>query len=273
MYHLHSRFALPPRLKHGPIALAVAAAAISLAWSVAGALHMPALPEENTPTTDETPTPGTAAAMPWFGATGDTLAASGPLELKGISQSDDPSLQGAFIALAGGVESYYRPGDSLPGGSGTLESVHTDYITYRNGENTHTLAFAGASPAVAPLPAEAPPPTAMDRHPASPIPLVAQFQANPEELLAQAGLTAVEQYKDSGYRYSGTDGLKIFSPIDLRKDDIILSVNNQPVGDANNDRLRVADLADSAMLTLKIKRGNDTIDMQYQTGLRDTAKP
>ncbi len=63
------------------------------------------------------------------------------LTLKGISQSDDISLDGAYIAEKNKPEAYYRVGDELPGNAGTLEGVFADHVAVRHGQALATLKF------------------------------------------------------------------------------------------------------------------------------------
>lgn len=73
------------------------------------------------------------------GTAGQSLAAR--FELKGVSRSGDKALAGAFIAEKNQPEHYYRIGDDLPGGAGTLDTVFADHIVVRQGLATAELPF------------------------------------------------------------------------------------------------------------------------------------
>jgi Type II secretion system protein C len=75
------------------------------------------------------------AALQWFGTDKDLASEStqradslARLELKGISRSSDRTLVGAFIAIQGGPEGYFRIGDRLPANSGTVAGVFSDHV-------------------------------------------------------------------------------------------------------------------------------------------------
>lgn len=81
----------------------------------------------------------------WFGRPDGALQNIGTtspnLELKGISASDKTTLAGAYIAEAGKPEAFYREGDQLPGGAGTLAKVYSDHVTIDRAGSSYSLAF------------------------------------------------------------------------------------------------------------------------------------
>lgn len=209
--------------------------------------------------------------MGWFGGTPESGGgfAGGAVQLKGISHSTEAPLNGAFIS-AQGVEAFYHPGDMLPGGSGRLLDVYPDHVTIERGGGVDELflqaAGGGAASAdtpqdmeAAPIPEDAPKESYDSLEE-----VITYFQAEPERVLAQAGLHAVGDHEDKGYRFDGNDTRQVFRGVGLQKDDVILAVNDMAIGDVSNDRLRVSELADKKLLQLKVQRGGKIIGLEYR---------
>lgn len=214
--------------------------------------------------------------MAWFGVPQEDAPSPPPISeggggpvLKGVSLSESPALTGAFISVNGATESYYRPGDILPENAGMLAEVFADHVTLARAGATVPLGFPAAE-------RTEPPPDAAQQ-PAAPVELLPQltpdmpladivtlFQAEPAMLLKEAGLEAVEADKDMGYRFTGADRHGTFRNTGLQKDDVIIGVNDTPVGDMHNDRLRAADFASARSLKLSVMRDGRPLAIEYR---------
>jgi type II secretory pathway component PulC len=168
------------------------------------------------------------------------------------------------------VEAFYHPGDMLPGGAGTLVEVFADHVSIEQGGEASDVFLGGSSAqsaaAAAPQNEEyAPVPEDKPKTSYASIEeLIVYFQAEPQRVLAQAGLHAVEEYEDKGYRFDGNDTQQVFRGFGLQKDDVILAVNDMAIGDVTNDRFRVSELADKKLLQLKVQRGDKIIGLEYR---------
>lgn len=92
------------------------------------------------------------AGMSWFGELpGEPVSQDAPVDsslsqfdLKGVSQSGEERLAGAFIAEKGQPEIYYRKGDALPNNAGRLQDVFVDHVTVKQSNGAiATLNFPG----------------------------------------------------------------------------------------------------------------------------------
>jgi type II secretion system protein C len=220
------------------------------------------------------------ASLGWFGTAPDDAAVaqagdggSSTLQLKGISQSDDPLLAGAFIAIRGGTEAYYRRGEALPGNGGILEDVYADHVTLRNGDVFTTLNFGAAAPAEATAKTETTPGTVIAGGEASAFvkePDVAvameaakKFAENPAAMLKEVGLEPVSPGKDMGYRFTGGDTRHVFDGSGLVKGDVITAVNGIAIGDAANDAVMLPNFVGLRTLSLSVRRGDKENIIEY----------
>lgn len=254
----------------GAVLLAAGTVALSVA-RFAGVVVAAGNMAASSPQTDPEASSGVdIASLGWFGGAAESGAAfaGGALALKGISQSSEAPLNGAFIS-AQGVEAFYHPGDMLPGDAGKLLEVFPDHVTIEHGQEISSL-FMGEGEAAqaaatmqdmaaAPIVEDAPK-TTYD----SLAEVITYFQAEPERVLAQAGLHPVAESQDKGYRFDGNDTQQVFRGVGLQKNDVILAVNDMAIGDTSNDRFRVAELADKKLLTLKVQRGEQIIGLEYR---------
>lgn len=87
--------------------------------------------------------------LEWFGVSKGTqniqssaaVAADSQLILKGVSKSEHSRLVGAFIAIKGQPENYYRINQELPNGLGNLSAVFKDYVEIRSNQGVSILRF------------------------------------------------------------------------------------------------------------------------------------
>lgn len=279
MLYLQSRSEL---LHRWLLPLGVAAAVVSIGVSLGHFAHTVlyagrlATPEAiATAGAQQHDVPG-IARRGWFGMAPEDDAAPGQtsnLVLKGVSQSDDPALAGAFIAVKGAEEAYYKRGDAMPGNAGVLEEVFSDSVTIRNGEELIRLGFGDAVPVIEP-PAKSSAVISAEKEA-----LIEQIQKEPDtqlandaakafaehpaESLKKAGLEVVEPGKEAGYRFNGNDEKHVFDGAGLQQGDVIVSANNIPVGNVNNDILMLPNLIGLRTLYLGVRRGDKEIILEY----------
>ena len=205
----------------------------------------------------------------WFGASPEDALPQEmqtQLELRGISQTGNAAVAGAFIAEAGKPEAYYRIGDMLPNHNGTLKQIARDHVVIDRDGVAIILRFHEASPAnhttsnSTPLsnaspfftlpPEPAPPATAN----VSPAELGKRFVRDPEGLLNSAGLRKVETGAYKGYQFNGQDTQHLFADVTMTKGDIITSVNGHNIGNPSTDRLLIPALLGAKTLQLEVIR-------------------
>lgn len=213
----------------------------------------------------------------WFGVSpedANTNEAQGVLELKGISQAKNAAFAGAYIAERGKPEAYFRVGDALPAGSGILKEVLADHVVVERAGVRIVLGFARSdaqAPAIKPPEAAGanpfftlpPDKVVKTLPPPSPAELAKRFATDPEALLAEAGLQSVEADAKKGYRFSGEDAQRVFDSVQLRKGDVIVSVNGSAVGNPKTDRLLMPTLLTAKTLTLDVLRDGKTVKVDY----------
>jgi type II secretory pathway component PulC len=80
------------------------------------------------------------ARLHWFGVNpseetdaDNDASLDSQFEIKGISLSEDNNVAGAFINQKDNNEHWYRVGNALPGGAGTLKAVYSDHIIVNRG--------------------------------------------------------------------------------------------------------------------------------------------
>ncbi len=228
------------------------------------------------------------ARLAWFGSAPEDAALLGNAQsagvnvshytLKGVSVSADPAFSGAYISIGGGPEHYYRAGETLPDGGWVIGAVLADQVILAQGTNRATLVMPAPSTpradgaALSPtgnasvasrfvtLPPDAPtpPPVALSTGE-----VARRFLDNPGALLAQAGLEPVSAGEQQGYRFTGQDAQGVFDNRGIVAGDIVLAVNGKAVGNPKGDRALIPTLALQKKLTLDVKRGEQTITIDY----------
>jgi len=186
-----------------------------------------------------------------------------PLTLEAVFVSSDPAESGAIISQRGKPGKLYSPGDTVPGNA-RLATVEAERVILRRAGAREALAFkvgykvkanstnASRRPNVSTQPTQTPRISGQKPVLES---LSADLAQRPEETLDKLGITPSAS---GGYRI-GNDSNPYLSQSGLQPGDIVLSVNGQPLGDLNVDRLAISDLAQSSSVRVEIMRDGQTL--------------
>ncbi len=221
-----------------------------------------------------------------------------PLVLHGVFVADDPETSTAILARQGRSEAVYHIGDQVPGNA-TLEAVRLDHVLLRRGRSRERLTFPNPDTRLATpsAPQEAPTVTSArasgtghpenqrpakpaspeaarpNRQGASPAELVRRYEdrlgEDPQQVLGELGLTPVRGDGPAGYRLDRLAQSPYLRQTGLRSGDVILSINGQPVGDVDRDRLELDNVLAQGAARLEVQRGQRrffitaTLDARY----------
>lgn len=272
---LHLLYAPPPRLVTGVNVLFLLMLTYALAQLTWRLLPAPE-PQPLSPVSVQTivaPMPELAAAVAevanWhlFGRKDPTVAGPIPdalpdtrlgLMLRGLLASTDPKYSLAIVADPAGQESYYKVGDSLPGGA-ELHEIHADRIVLQRAGQYETLR----------LPKEgvdlqsnsggmmSPPPSASTM-PASDAPLASYRQAltnNPQQV---ADLIHIEAVQDGnrfrGYRLQPGRDPSLLARYGLRPGDVVTRINGVTLDSPTKGVEAMRQLSEAPMIDLEIER-------------------
>ena len=215
------------------------------------------------------------------------------LELQAVFQADHPENSAAIVAESKRPGLLYKIGSKMPGNA-ILQEVFADRIVLKRGGVFETLRFPkskelltgaqhkrstlfsaktgstpagqklssantnGSNPAISPLPPEAFANTTSTNSELSRA--ISQFQTNlkndPKTTLKQIGLSPVNSGNADGYRLGGLSNSPYLKQTGLQANDVILSVNNQPVGDIQQDQIRIANVLAQGSARLEVLRGD-----------------
>lgn len=199
--------------------------------------------------------------------------------LLGIINRDDPQESISLINVDG-VQANYKSGNKI-GDDVILDRVNADHVVLLVGDTRRILGFPNADPIVGAVPAAiadgiadrlaaalAPPAgEAYTEPPPPPAPVTtrdyidlwrARITANPKQVLDEIGLVAgdggytVAQDHDSGVTRAG-----------LKAGDLVKSVNGQPVGDVDRDRVLYDEVADAGLARVEIERDGRSIVLSF----------
>ena len=203
-----------------------------------------------------------------------------PLVLHGVFVAETPEASTAILARKGRSEELYHIGDSVPGNA-TLDAVFLDHVLLRRGRSLERLAFpksdgniaipspraepaqAGSLDARALLAQSGSPPSRM---PAgriaterSPEEMAEKYReklkVDPRGALGELGLTPVGGDGPAGYRLDRLAQSPYLRQTGLRPGDVILSINGQPLGDVEHDRLELDNVLERGSARLEVQRG------------------
>lgn len=83
-----------------------------------------------------------------------------------------------------------------------------------------------------------------------------QLEEDPAGTLANYGVEPVEAGGGSGYRIGSNVPAAALARVGLKEGDVVLSVNGRPVGDIQQDRAQLQEIADQGSARLEIQRGD-----------------
>lgn len=192
------------------------------------------------------------------------------LALKGVFTSEQAGASGAIVEEIGKKTDYYGVGDTLPGNA-VLEEVYSDRVLLRRNGRLETLAFEekrskkGQSRI-----AKVEPTRKANKKPPTPkkiekVETPQQFmeeatkriQENPEQALGSVGLKA----SSNGYVYQG--GNPMLSGLNMKKGDIIRSVNGHSLGDIQQDKALMNSLYEQGSLEVEVMRDGASFYINY----------
>lgn len=201
-----------------------------------------------------------------------------PLELQGVFVADASEDSAAIVAQKGRPGMLYVVGQKMPGNAELVE-VHADHIVLRRAGVLETLKFPTsigqfvAAPddledlADQALPFDMPTDLQEDadddrdergrKRPTSEA--LAEYreriEADPQGVLADLGISAVNEGDASGYRLDDLTDSPFLSQTGLQPGDVILSVNGRPVGDINQDQQELDNMLAQGSARLEVQRG------------------
>ena len=189
------------------------------------------------------------------------------LMLKGVFTSTQAAKSGAIIEEIGKKADYYSVGDTLPGNA-TLEEVYSDRVLLRANGRLETLSFdddkkmSGLSKV-----AKVTKSIKKKRKDArgninTPEEFIDEASRrladNPEKALSSVGLSASA---GGGYTYQG--GNPMLSGMNLKKGDVIRSVNGHPLGDVKKDKKLMKSFYDQGSLEVEVMRDGASFYINY----------
>lgn len=190
------------------------------------------------------------------------------LLLKGVFTAKDGGTSGAIIEEMGKSADYYALGAVLPGNA-TLEDVYEDRVLLRRNGRLETLSFdekdldseSQITRQEKPRPATNRVASNNDLNVKTPEQFIdeatRQISENPEQALKSVGLNASSQ----GYVYQG--GNPMLSGLNLKKGDVIRSVNGHTLGDVKKDKNLMKSLYEQGNLEVEVVRDGASFYINY----------
>ena len=184
------------------------------------------------------------------------------LILKGVFTAEQGGASGAIVEEIGKASGYYGLGDTLPGNA-VLEEVYSDRILLRRNGKLETLSFDDKVARGQNIIAKAPKPAS--KKPRGRVESPEQFieeatnqiALNPEKALTSVGLAP----GDGGYVYQG--GNPMLSGLNLKKGDVIRSVNGNPLGNIKKDKNLMKELYQQGSLEVEVVRDGASFYINY----------
>ncbi len=188
------------------------------------------------------------------------------LVLKGVFTAEEGGSSGAIIEEMGKRAEYYSIGSVLPGNA-TLEEVYKDRVLLRRNGRLETLSFDEKVLDSESVIAKTIKPRARVKNQANNLEVktpeqfideaTRQIGENPELALKSVGLNATNQ----GYVYQG--GNSMLSGLNLKKGDVIRSVNGHALGDVKKDKNLMKSLYEQGMLEVEVVRNGASFYINY----------
>lgn len=184
------------------------------------------------------------------------------LVLKGVFTAEQGGESGAIVEEVGRQADYYRLGDTLPGNA-TLEAVYDDRILLRRNGRLETLPFEeGQSQQGSRIAASRPSEVSRPAPIATPEQFLEeatqQLAENPEVALRSVGLA---QHPGGGYVYRGNNPM--LAGMNLKRGDVIRSVNGHTLGDVQKDRELMKSLYEQGSLEVEVVRDGASFYVNY----------
>ncbi len=209
------------------------------------------------------------------------------LELLGVFQAQQAEQSAAIVAERNKQGLLYQIGEKMPGNA-VLAEVYVDRIVIRRGGVYETLRFSEESPLLTSSPSTSQSSGETDFFSNNPVSAASGDQSNayaqpgsasgnrsnstdirqliadyrekleedPQQALASAGLTAVAPGESQGYRLGNLANSPQLSRTGLQPNDVILSVNGQPVGNVQQDQSQLDNVLAQDTARLEVQRGS-----------------
>lgn len=190
------------------------------------------------------------------------------LVLKGVFTAKDGGNSGAIIEEMGRSAEYYSLGADLPGNA-ILEEVYEDRVLLRRNGRLETLSFNEKSldsESTITKTTKAKVPASQNRDQNNLVvktpeqfidEATRQISENPDQALKSVGLNAT----DDGYVYQG--GNPMLSGLNLKKGDVIRSVNGHNLGDVKKDKNLMKSLYEQGSLEVEVVRDGASFYINY----------
>ncbi len=245
----------------------------------------PALPPVNIQAVMDRHLFGQADAQPTAGAAAPSVETRLPLELQAVFvATEDAAESKAIIAEKGQSGRLYRLGMDLPGGVQLVEVQDSFVVLSRAGSgerltfphlttnlaapldlnNDETLYIQDGADLADPYETVDPEP-AVDAmvEPEQEIPPEEQIedyqsrlQNDPQGTLEELGVQAVATDSAQGYRVGNLAQTPALRQTGLQPGDVIVSVNGQPVGNVDTDRMELASVLAQGSARIEVQRGS-----------------
>jgi|APLak6261683748_1056154.scaffolds.fasta_scaffold05291_2 general secretion pathway protein C len=274
------RSAIAVSVLTGLVVVSIAAALAGLTWRLAGLndgrtqVTLAQRPETSALADDLTPI---LSLAPFGRGAGDVQATAAGMVLKAIFLASPATASTAVIARGDSPATAYRPGQALGGGA-VIQSIGVDHVVIQIGDRTERLEFpepgsaAGGQPAPATArsgllqserargsPAASPSP---ERGSGMNPSVVEQYRqrlaASPEALATELNVTATA----AGLRV-GDNPPAALRAAGLQPGDIVLKVNNQPVGALGNARAILDQAITSGGARVEVLRSGRRITLSF----------
>ncbi len=173
------------------------------------------------------------------------------LVLEGVVVAAQRQDSGAIVADNQGDGKYYKIGDTLPG-QAKLVAVENHRILLRRNGRIEALPFVDRSDeqqgqaSQGGITASASPGQVFQQ-------VSSELANNPQAALQSAGLRPARQGQASGYVYDGSNPM--LSSLNLKKGDVILSINGHDLGEIQQDRQLMEQWYRSGQLQIEVERG------------------
>ncbi|MCP5160155.1 MAG: general secretion pathway protein GspC [Hahellaceae bacterium] len=188
------------------------------------------------------------------------------LELNGVFLSDSPQRSAAIIAERGKDSEYYRVGDSLPGNV-LLDAVYPNYVILNRAGKFEKLIFDEdkADGGNITLNQSTPQGANAGVRINTPEEFVAEatrrLSDNPVSALASVGLRPASSDEVSGYVFEGNNPM--LTRLNLKRGDVIRSVNGNGLGDLQRDKDLLQQLSSQDSLEVEVERDGTSFYINY----------
>lgn len=182
------------------------------------------------------------------------------LLLKGVFTGEEGGRSGAIIEEIGKSAEYYKLGDSLPGNV-KLAEVYADRVILDRAGSYEALFFEESSKASV-ISAVVPQPRRQANNVRTPEDFIeeatARLSENPEQALNSVGLGVSA---GGGYVFKGNNPM--LAGMNLKKGDVIRSVNGHSLGDVDKDKEMLREIYQQGSVEVEVVRDGASFFVNY----------